>query len=121
MLTQVPSDPGLDAVRRSCSICNCVDSWAKLYVLMWFCEHPSQQPTAAELAQRLCLGDTTTCRHVLESLQGAGFFVEKGGRWALSKAPEVQACLDYLRRCFLDPLARQELIERIRRTQAPQV
>lgn len=119
MLTQAPSNAALEAVRRSCALCDRIDSWTKLYVLMWFCDHPSQQLTAADLAHRLCLGDTTTCRQVLESLQQAGFFVEQEGRWALSRAPEVEACLEHLRRRFLDPLARQDLIESIRRVQAP--
>ncbi|MCS6844796.1 MAG: hypothetical protein NZ528_10845 [Caldilineales bacterium] len=118
MLSPASSNSALDEVRRSCALCDTVDSWTKLYLLMWFCDHPSQRPTAADLAERLCLGDTIACRQVLEALQRAGFLVEQGERWALSRTQEVQECLASLRSRFVDPLARQELIERIRRLQA---
>lgn len=101
-------------VQGSCIRCNAVDTWCKLYTLLWFYEHREQRATGPELCQYLFQADEGLMRAMLTDLKQAGFLVETDQRFGLSDAPDVIACLEYLHQNFADPQARQRLIERIR-------
>lgn len=103
----------LRQVQGSCIRCRGIDSWQKLHALLWLYEHRDLRLTCEELAQRLYLGDMGMVKAMLGELRDAGFLVEEERRCALAETPEVLTCLEYLHRSFADPLARQELIERI--------
>ncbi len=108
----------LDFVQASCISCCKIDSWHKLYLLLWLYEHRNARLSCEELAQRLYLGDLRMVREMLGELRAAGFLTDDHGRCALAESPEILACLDTLHRAFTDPLARQALIDRIRQVGA---
>lgn len=108
----------LKLVQASCISCCRIDSWPKLYLLLWLYEHRPARPSCEELAQRLYLGDLGMVKQMLSDLRGAGFLTEDDGRCALSESPDILACLDTLHRTFTDPLARQGLIDRLRQVGA---
>jgi hypothetical protein len=96
-----------------------IDSWPKLYLILWLVDHPEPRPTCRELARTLYLGDEGLVKGMLLELREAGLVVEVEGRCALSEDPEVQVCLQYLQQTYADPVARQELIARIRAVGSP--
>lgn len=99
----------------TCIRCRVIDSWPKLYLVLWLIDHPEPRPTCRELARALYLGDEGLVKRMLLELKEAGLVVEvEEGRCALPQDPEVQACLQYLQQTYADPLARQELIAAIR-------
>lgn len=114
-----PDTITLNQVQTTCIRCRVVDSWQKLHILLWLYEHRDLRLTCEELAQRLFLGDVSMVKEMLGELRTAGFLVAQEGRCALSDSPDVQACLASLHQAFADPLARQELIARIREVSPP--
>lgn len=101
-------------VQGSCIRCNAIDTWMKLYTLLWFHEHWDQRLLCNELCERLFQSDEGMMNTLLADLEQAGFLIAVGQRFGLSDAADVKACLSYLHQNFADPLARQHLIERIR-------
>ena len=104
----------LRLVQGSCIRCGAVDTWCKLYTLLWLLEHPGKQLSGPQLCERLYQSDEGLMRSILVDLSKAGFLVEVDQRFELSDDPDVAACLNYLHQNFADPQARQRLIERIR-------
>lgn len=101
-------------VQGSCIRCNAIDTWCKLYTLLWLHEHPGERLSGPQLCERLYQSDEGLMRSILVDLCEAGFLVEIERQYELSEVPDVTACLSYLSQNFADPRARQRLIERIR-------
>lgn len=101
-------------VQGSCIRHNGVDTWCKLYTLLWLQEHPGERLSGPRLGERLYQSDDGLMSSILVDLCQAGFLVEIDQQYELSDAPDVTACLSYLNQNFADPWARQKLIERIR-------
>lgn len=98
----------------SCIRYNVIDTWCKLVTVLWLYEHKGQRLSGRQLSERLYQADEGMMRSILVDLCEAGLLVEVDQQYELSSAPEVTACLNYLKQDFADPRTRQCLIERIR-------
>lgn len=105
-------------MQGSCIRCKAIDSWCKLYTLLWLDEHRGQRLSGRQLGEHLYQSDEGLLSSLLVELCQAGFLVEVDRQFELSDAPDVTACLSYLKQHFVDPRARQRLIERIREVEA---
>ena len=61
-------------------------------------------------------GDTLLLEEIITDLQKTELLQETEHGWQLSDNPEVRAGLEHLARAFEDPLARQSLLEQIKRS-----
>jgi hypothetical protein len=92
-----------------------IDSFQKLTFLLFLQRQPDIQKTSQEFAERLYIGDTGLLHRILTDLQLAGLIEQVGDRYKLCNQPEVRAYLNTLAKKFEDPLARQELLDEIKR------
>lgn len=93
---------------------NQIDSFQKLRVLLFLHKNPKVHATLQELAERLHFGDAKQIEHIVSDLQDAGLISCINGRYKLRDEAELRVNLSHLASVFDHPLARQELIDRLR-------
>ena len=91
-----------------------IDSFQKLRFLLFLHQYPDVKGTCREFAKRLHLGDLPLVENIIADLHHAGLVVRLGHHYRLFDEPTLEACLHLLAKAFEDPLARQELLDRVR-------
>jgi hypothetical protein len=91
-----------------------IDSFQKLYVLLFLHQHPTLVGTSQQLANKLYLGHLPLVKEILNDLRSVGLVDGVGGRYKLCNDSEVGSCLQSLAEAIKDPLARQEILEQVR-------
>ncbi|MCP4363308.1 MAG: hypothetical protein GY796_35360 [Chloroflexi bacterium] len=91
-----------------------IDSFQKLYVLLFLAQHPESKGTSQKLAEQLFLGDISLLEKIKVDLQQVGLLIDEDFGWELTNEPDIRRSLEYLVKVFEQPLARQKLLEEIR-------
>ena len=90
-----------------------IDSFQKLYVLLFLYHHPRLTGTNREIARQLYFGDEVGLTKIITDLEGAGLVEQAEGRYKLCNQPDIQVCLQNLAKAFDDPLTRQKILDKI--------
>jgi len=93
----------------------CIDSYQKLRVLLFFHDHADSSWTSAQIAARLYLGDESLLEKIVTDLQAAGVVDCDARRCRLCNEAGLRAKLQHLVKTCENPLARQEILDNIRR------
>ncbi len=88
-----------------------IDSFQKLYVLLFLHQHPKLVGTSQQLAHRLYLSNLTLVDKILDDLRGVGLVDDVGSRYKLRTASKVEPGLQALAEAVKNPLARQEILK----------
>jgi hypothetical protein len=97
-----------------------IDSFQKLHVLLFMHQYPYRVKNCQQLAAELYIGETPLLEQTLHELQQIGLIYNEAGRCSLSEEPEVKASLQELALIFADPVARQRLLNKLKKLhQAP--
>jgi len=91
-----------------------IDSFQKLYVLLFLHQHPTLVGTSQQLADKLYLGHLPLVKEILDDLHRVGLVDGIGRRYKLCNDSEVGAYLQFLAEALKDPLARQKILEQVR-------
>jgi len=105
----------MNALIVNCIRAKRIDSFQKLRFLLYLHRHPEMKGTCQEFAKQLYLGDTAMLAEIIADLQNAGLVDCVEDRYMLGDKPVVRAFLQRLAQIFEDPLARQELLDRVTR------
>lgn len=96
-----------------------LDSFQKLYFLLFLHHHPDMTGTCREFAEHLYLGNSPVLEKIISELCWAGFVQQVENRYKLQDQPDVKTYLNQLARSFEDPLTRQQLLGQVNRHQRP--
>lgn len=92
-----------------------IDSFQKLRVLLFLHQHPDFNGTGHQFAERLSLGDVALLEQIIHDLRQVGLITCTDRGCTLRNEPQLRSCLLYLARAFEDPLARQDILDRVRK------
>jgi len=92
-----------------------IDSFQKLRLLLFLHQYPESTGTSQQFAEYLHLGDVPLLEKIINDLQMAGLVNCVENRCKLNTAPDILLHLQYLTKAFDDPLARQEILDQVRR------
>jgi hypothetical protein len=90
-----------------------IDSFQKLFFLLFLHQHPALTGTSREFAELLYLGDVRLLEEIITDLQTVGLVVCAENRCKLHDEPDIRSHLEHLARAFEDPLIRQEILDQI--------
>jgi hypothetical protein len=90
-----------------------IDSFQKLRLLIFLHQHPGSSWTSQQIAKRLYLGDMPLLERILADLRAAGLVDCVGNGCMLHNEPGVRSCLRRLAETCEDPLARQQILDRV--------
>jgi hypothetical protein len=91
-----------------------IDSFQKLFLLLFLYQHPSIQGTSQEFGARLYLGNTELMERILTDLQQAGLVDQIENGYKLHNGADISPDLRRLAQAFEDPLTRQQLLDQVR-------
>jgi hypothetical protein len=91
-----------------------IDSFQKLRVLLFFFQHPESNWSGRQLAEQLYLGDGPLLDEIIAQLQAAGLVNCTAHHCKLSDEMGVKLSLQQLINRYKNPLARQEILDRVR-------
>ncbi len=92
-----------------------IDSLQKLHLLLFLYQHPESSWTSQQMAEQLFLGDVPLLEDILVDLQAAGLIdCARHGCRARDEAG-LRERLEYLVKTCQNPLARQEILDHVRR------
>ena len=92
-----------------------IDSYQKLRVLLFLHDHADSSWTSPQLAARLYLGDGPVLEEIIADLQAAGLVDCVARRCRLRNEAGLSVKLQQLVKTCESPLARQEILDNIRR------
>jgi hypothetical protein len=92
-----------------------IDSFQKLGVLAFLYQHTGSSWTSQEIAKKLYLGDVPLLEEIMADLRSVGLVDCVGNGCTLHNEPGVRLCLQRLEEVFLDPLARQQVLDQVTR------
>lgn len=92
-----------------------IDSYQKLRVLIFFYNHADSSWTNSQIAERLYLGDGPLVEKIVADLQAAGLVDCAARRCRLRNEVGLGLKLQHLVKTCENPLARQKILDRIRR------
>ena len=92
-----------------------IDSFQKLRVLIFFHKHSESSWTSPQIVERLYFGDGLLLEEIIADLQAAGLVDCVANRCKLSNEAEVRSTLQHLVKTCENPLARQEILDTVRR------
>lgn len=92
-----------------------IDSYQKLRVLIFFHAHADSSWTGEQIAERLYLGSGPLLDGIITDLHAAGLVDCVTTHCKLCQEAGIRAHLQYLVKTYEDPLARQEILDHIRR------
>ena len=92
-----------------------IDSYQKLRVLLFLHDHADSSWTSPQLAARLYLGDGPVLEEIIADLQAAGLVDCVARRCRLRNEVGLRVKLQHLVKTCENPLARQEILDSIRR------
>jgi hypothetical protein len=91
-----------------------INSFQKLFFLLFLYQHPEIQGTSQEFGTRLYLGNTGLTDKLLTELQQAGLVDQIENGYKLHEGTDVSLDLRRLAQAFEDPLTRQQLLDQVR-------
>lgn len=91
-----------------------IDSYQKLRVLVFFHEHADSSWTTEQIAERLYLGNGPLLEGIITDLQAAGLVDCVTTHCKLCQEAGVRSHLQHLIKTCKNPVARQEILDRIR-------
>jgi hypothetical protein len=92
-----------------------IDSFQKLRVLLFLHQYPDFNGTGHQFAERLSLGDVALLERIIRDLRQVGLVVCTDKGCKLRNESQLRSCLLGLARAFEDPLARQDILDRVRK------
>jgi hypothetical protein len=92
-----------------------IDSFQKLQLLLFLYQHPESAWTSQQMAERLYLGDVSLLEEMTADLQVAGLIDCAGNRCKVRDEAGVRERLQHLVKTCENPLARQEILDHVRR------
>jgi hypothetical protein len=92
-----------------------IDSFQKLRVLIFFHEHADSSWTSLQIAARLYLGDGPLLEKIIADLQAAGLVDCVARHCRLREEAGIRLGLQHLVKTCENPLARQEILDSVRR------
>jgi hypothetical protein len=93
---------------------NNIDSFHKLYFLLFLYRHPKLAGTSQQFAERLYLGDVSLLEEIINDLRSAGLVDCVENRYVLQDEPKIRLHLRHLTTAYDDPLVRQQILEQVR-------
>lgn len=93
-----------------------INSFQKLYFLLFLYHHPDMKGTSQEFAERSYFGNTLLIDQIMIDLQQVGLVDQIQNIYQLHCEPDLASWLRDLDRAFQDPLARQELLSEVELT-----
>lgn len=90
-----------------------IDSFQKLYVLLFLYHHPRLAGTNREIARQLYFGDEIGLTEIITDLEGVGLVEQVEGRYKLCNQSDIHFCLQNLAKAFDDPLTRQKILDQV--------
>lgn len=93
-----------------------INSFQKLYFLLFLYHHPDMQGTSQEFAERSYFGNTGLIDQLMADLGQVGLIDQIQNTYQLHREPDLSSWLRDLDRTFQDPLARQELLTEVKLT-----
>jgi len=90
-----------------------IDSFQKLYVLLFFYHHPGLAGTNREIARQLYFGDEVSLTRIITDLKTVGLVEQVGERYKLCNQPDTHCCLQNLAKAFDNPLTRQKILGQV--------
>ncbi len=106
--------PGLDTIIIKFIQAKRIDSFQKLYLLLFYQQYPNFEGSVSEIAQKLHLADTQLVRTTILDFKDVNLIVRIERRWKLSDQPEVIVALELVARAFEQPLTRQKLLDQVK-------
>ena len=91
-----------------------IDSFQKLFFLLFLYQHPDIQGTSQEFGTRLYLGNVQLIEKILADLQRAGLVDKVENGYKLHMAEDTCLDLSLLAQAFEDPLTRQQLLDQVK-------
>ena len=91
-----------------------IDSFQKLRVLVFFYQHPESSWANPQLAKQLYLGDGPMLEEIIAELRAAGLVNCVAHYCKLSDETGVRSLLRHLINICENPLARQEILDKVR-------
>jgi DNA-binding IscR family transcriptional regulator len=90
-----------------------IDSYQKLYVLLFLSRHTELIATSRQLAEQLFLGDLSLLEEIINDLCREGLVDYVADGYVLHNEPDTQLGLQRLAEAFEDPLDRQEILDQV--------
>lgn len=115
---EATANSGAIGVSNEGKLILCLDSFQKLYFLLFLHHHPDMTGTCREFAEHLYLGDSPALEKIISDLYWAGFVQQVENRYKLQDQSDVKTYLNQLARAFEDPVARQQLLKQVSRHQS---
>ena len=91
-----------------------IDSFQKLYFLLFLYQHPHLKGTSQQIACQSYLADGQLMERIIKELQMAGLIDFANGRCVLCDEPGLILNLESLARTFANPLTRQQLLDQVK-------
>ena len=90
-----------------------IDSYQKLYVLLFLSQHSELIATSRQLAEQLFLGDLSLLEGIINDLCMEGLVDNVTNGYVLHNEPDTKLGLQRLAEAFEDPLDRQEMLDQV--------
>lgn len=88
-----------------------IDSFQKLYFLLFLHEHPDMNGTNQDFSNQLYLANQAQLTKIITDLQAVGLVDQIEDHYKLHNQPDVEVWLEHLAKAFDDPMARQQLLK----------
>jgi hypothetical protein len=98
-----------------------IDSFQKLYFLLFLYRHHRLDGTSQQIACQSYLADSKLMERIIKELQVAGLIDFADGHCLLCDEPGLISHLEGLARTFANPLTRQLLLDQVKRRGPPRV
>ncbi len=92
-----------------------IDSFQKLQLLLFLYQHPESAWTSQQMAARLYLGDVPWLEEMIADLQAADLIECAANRCKIRDEASIRERLQRLVNTCENPLARQEILDHVRR------
>jgi hypothetical protein len=90
-----------------------IDSYQKLYVLLFLSRHSELITTSRQLADQLYLGDLSLMEEIIDDLCIEGLLDNVAEHYVLHCEPDTAVSLQCLAEAFEDPLNRQQILDQV--------
>jgi hypothetical protein len=92
-----------------------IDSFQKLQLLLFLYRHPESAWTSQQMAERLYLGDVPLLEEMITELQAADLIECATNRCKIRDETSIRESLQHLIKTCENPLARQKILDGLRR------
>ncbi len=92
-----------------------IDSFQKLQLLLFLHQHPESSWTSQQMVERLYLGDVPLLEEMITELQAADLIECAANRCKIRDETSIRESLQHLVNTCENPLARQKILDGVRR------